>query len=97
MYASGMWIAKKGHEEEFARIWQAAADEASLRVPGGDVPAPAGRREPETLRGLQRNLEERRADRRGARPALVPGADGAGGQDRGVERALDLELAAEIS
>jgi len=34
MYASGMWTVKKGHEEEFARIWQAAADEASLQFPG---------------------------------------------------------------
>ena len=34
MYASGMWIVKKGHEDEFARIWQTAADEASLHFPG---------------------------------------------------------------
>ena len=34
MYASGMWMVKKGHEDEFARIWQAAADQASLTFPG---------------------------------------------------------------
>lgn len=34
MYASGAWIVKKGHEEEWARMWQAAADEASLQFPG---------------------------------------------------------------
>lgn len=34
MYASGTWIVKKGHEEEFSRLWQAAADQASLQFPG---------------------------------------------------------------
>lgn len=34
MYASGVWVVKEGHEQEFARIWQAAADEASLHFPG---------------------------------------------------------------
>lgn len=34
MYSSGTWIVKKGHEEEFARIWQAAADQMSLEFPG---------------------------------------------------------------
>lgn len=34
MYASGVWIVKKGHEDEFANIWQAAADQGSLQFPG---------------------------------------------------------------
>jgi heme-degrading monooxygenase HmoA len=34
MYSSGTWIVKKGHEEEFARIWQIAADRMSLDFPG---------------------------------------------------------------
>jgi quinol monooxygenase YgiN len=34
MYASGTWIVKKGHEGEFARAWQEAADQASLAFPG---------------------------------------------------------------
>ena len=33
MYASGTWIVKKGHEDEFARLWQNAADQGSLRYP----------------------------------------------------------------
>jgi len=34
VYASGMWVVKKGHEDEFARIWQTAADQGSLQFPG---------------------------------------------------------------
>lgn len=34
MYASGVWVVKEGHEEEFARIWQTAADQTSLEYPG---------------------------------------------------------------
>ena len=34
MYASGTWVVKKGHEDEFARLWQNAADQGSLRFPG---------------------------------------------------------------
>jgi heme-degrading monooxygenase HmoA len=34
VYASGAWVVKEGHEQEFARIWQAAADEAALAFPG---------------------------------------------------------------
>jgi quinol monooxygenase YgiN len=34
MYASVTWIVKKGHEDEFARAWQEAADQASLEFPG---------------------------------------------------------------
>ncbi|HSG12345.1 MAG TPA: antibiotic biosynthesis monooxygenase family protein [Gaiellaceae bacterium] len=34
MYTSGVWIAKKGHEDEFARLWQAAVDQLSLEFPG---------------------------------------------------------------
>jgi len=34
MYTSGTWIVKKGHEDEFARLWQASADGVSLQFPG---------------------------------------------------------------
>ena len=34
MYASGTWVVKKGREEDFARAWQQAADDASLKFPG---------------------------------------------------------------
>jgi heme-degrading monooxygenase HmoA len=34
MYASATWIVKRGHEDEFARAWQTAADQASLEFPG---------------------------------------------------------------
>lgn len=34
MYAAGAWVVQEGHEQEFARIWQAAADEAALAFPG---------------------------------------------------------------
>jgi len=34
VYTSGVWVVKKGHEDEFARIWQTSADRASLQFPG---------------------------------------------------------------
>ena len=34
MYTSGDWVVKKGHEDEFARLWQAAVDQLSLEFPG---------------------------------------------------------------
>ncbi len=34
MYTSGMWVVKKGREDEFARLWQASADQISLQFPG---------------------------------------------------------------
>ena len=34
MYASSLWMVKAGHEDEFARIWQSTADQASLEFPG---------------------------------------------------------------
>lgn len=34
MYTSGVWVVKKGHEDEFARMWQASADQGSLQFPG---------------------------------------------------------------
>jgi quinol monooxygenase YgiN len=34
VYASGAWVVKEGHEEEFARIWQTVADEAALEYAG---------------------------------------------------------------
>jgi quinol monooxygenase YgiN len=33
VYASSQWIVKPGHEDEFARIWQSTADQASLEFP----------------------------------------------------------------
>ena len=33
MYASSLWVLKAGHEDEFARIWQSSADQASLEFP----------------------------------------------------------------
>ncbi len=34
MYTSGVWLVKKGREDEFARLWQASADQISLEFPG---------------------------------------------------------------
>lgn len=34
MYASVTWVVKEGHEQEFSRTWQAAADAAALEFPG---------------------------------------------------------------
>ena len=33
MYTSGTWIVKKGHEDEFARHWQASVDQLVLEFP----------------------------------------------------------------
>lgn len=33
MYTTGVWIVKKGHEEEFARRWQEAVDGLCLEFP----------------------------------------------------------------
>jgi quinol monooxygenase YgiN len=33
MYTSGVWIVKKGREDDFARRWQESADSASLEYP----------------------------------------------------------------
>jgi quinol monooxygenase YgiN len=34
VYTSGVWIVKKGREDEFARRWQEGADGVSLDYPG---------------------------------------------------------------
>lgn len=34
MYTSGVWIVKKGREDDFARRWQEGADSVSLDFPG---------------------------------------------------------------
>ncbi len=34
MYTSGVWMVKKGHEDEFARRWQESVDKLSLEFPG---------------------------------------------------------------
>jgi quinol monooxygenase YgiN len=33
MYTSGVWIVKKGREDDFARRWQETADSVSLEYP----------------------------------------------------------------
>jgi quinol monooxygenase YgiN len=33
MYTSGVWIVKKGREDDFARRWQESADSLSLEYP----------------------------------------------------------------
>jgi quinol monooxygenase YgiN len=33
MYTSGVWIVKKGREDEFARRWQESTDNVSLEYP----------------------------------------------------------------
>jgi quinol monooxygenase YgiN len=33
MYTSGVWIVKKGREDDFARRWQEGADSVSLEYP----------------------------------------------------------------
>ena len=34
MYTSGVWVAKEGREDEFARRWQESADWLALDFPG---------------------------------------------------------------
>jgi quinol monooxygenase YgiN len=34
VYTSGVWIVKKGREDDFARRWQESADSLSLDFPG---------------------------------------------------------------
>lgn len=34
MYTSGVWVVKKGREEEFTRRWQESADRLALDFPG---------------------------------------------------------------
>jgi quinol monooxygenase YgiN len=34
VYTSGVWIVKKGREEDFARRWQESSDSVSLDFPG---------------------------------------------------------------
>ena len=34
MYTSGVWVVKKGREDEFTRRWQESADRLALDVPG---------------------------------------------------------------
>jgi quinol monooxygenase YgiN len=34
MYTSGVWVAKEGREDEFARRWQESADRLALDFPG---------------------------------------------------------------
>jgi heme-degrading monooxygenase HmoA len=34
VYTAGVWIVKKGHEDDFAHRWQETADETSIQFPG---------------------------------------------------------------
>ena len=34
MYTSGVWVVKKGREDDFARRWQESADRLALDFPG---------------------------------------------------------------
>lgn len=34
MYTSGVWVVKKGREDDFVRRWQTAVDQLSLQFPG---------------------------------------------------------------
>jgi heme-degrading monooxygenase HmoA len=34
VYTSGVWVVKKGHEDEFVRRWQASVDQLALQYPG---------------------------------------------------------------
>ena len=97
MYTSGVWIAKKGHEDDFERLWQAAVDQLSLEFPGitfrllRDVENP---RRFVSMGGAWRNAEQIAAAR--ALPSYQEGmAD--------LEKVLEsgdlgtFELAAEVS
>jgi quinol monooxygenase YgiN len=33
MYTSGIWVVKKGHEDDFARRWQDSVDKLALEFP----------------------------------------------------------------
>lgn len=97
MYASGTWIVKKGHEEEFARIWQAAADQASLEFPGVTFRLLRDAENPMrfvAFSGTWRNAEQIAAAR-----SLPSFQELMAGMDEIVESAelSTFELAAEIS
>ena len=34
MYTAGVWVVKKGREEDFVRRWQTSVDQQSLQYPG---------------------------------------------------------------
>lgn len=97
MYTSGVWVVKKGHEDEFARLWQVSADQVSLQFPGitfrllRDVDDP---RRYVSVGGAWRNAEQIAAAR--ALPAFQEAM-------KAIEKILEsgdigtFELAAEIS
>jgi len=97
VYASGVWVVQKGHEDEFARIWQAVADEAALEFPGVTFRLLRDAEDPRrfvAFSGAWRNAEQIAAAR--SLPGfqqLMPGVDEI------VESAelTTYELAAEIS
>jgi heme-degrading monooxygenase HmoA len=92
-----VWVVKKGHEAEFARIWQATADDAALAYPGvtfrllRDVENPSRF---VAFSGAWTNAEQIAAAR--ARPSFQE----AMGRAHGVIESVELstfELAAEVS
>jgi quinol monooxygenase YgiN len=97
VYTSGVWIAKKGHEDEFERLWQAAVDQLSLEFPGitfrllRDVENP---RRFISIGGAWRNAEQIAAAR------ALPSYQASMGDLEQVLESGDLgtfELAAEVS
>jgi quinol monooxygenase YgiN len=97
VYASGVWIVKSGHEDEFARIWQTVADEAALEFPGVTFRLLRDAENPRrfvAFSGAWRNAEQVAAAR-----SLPSFQQLMAGVDRIVESAdlSTFELAAEIS
>ncbi|GIU95126.1 MAG: hypothetical protein KatS3mg012_1583 [Gaiellaceae bacterium] len=97
MYASGVWVVREGHEQEFARSWQAAADEAALRFPGvtfrllRDIASPTRF---VAFSGPWRSAEQIAAARE--LPAFQALAEASDGVVESAELSV-FELAAEIS
>ncbi len=66
MYTSGIWIVKKGREDDFARRWQEGADGVSLDFPGVTLRLMRDRENPQRFVSLGdgwRNAEQVEAAR----------------------------------
>lgn len=97
MYTSGVWVVKKGHEDEFTRRWQESVDKLALRYPDitfrllRDVDDP---RRFVSIGGAWRNAEQIAAAR--SEPSYVQAMEDLEGILESGSISV-FELAAEIS
>ena len=78
MYTSGVFIVKKGREDEFARRWQQSADSSISEFPDITFMLFRDAVNPAALSQPGRGLAQRRADRSRTQHSGVPGRDGRG-------------------